>query len=534
VKACAPDPRQRYHTAEALHADMALLQRGESVQRKHAAERRWTLVKRIGLAAAAMVALVALLPYVKLGKHQRNGAPPAEINSIAVLPFVNESKVTGHEYLSDALTIETMNALTNCVGLRIAPRAAVFAFRRTTNSLRQVGEQLGVRTVLAGTFLRSSNGMHLTASLLSVADGRQAWSSNFDHEREDFDRLGNDLIASTAQALGFAVADAVLDHARTNLTRKLAAYQLLSQTRSIRDDTQEGLNKIIQLLNRAIVEDPDFGQPYARLAHFYAEAAGWMLPPDVAMTTSKQNALRAIQLDDSLAEAHVALGDVLFHHELDFAKAEAEFRHAIEVDPRDVGSYGFYAVLLSRLGRFGEADQLLNLGDQVFTNAQVIVAGRCWRYYLHRRFDEMLRAATDYLAVYPNHTVGLMFLGWAQEKLGHYEEALATAQTMVRLDAGMDSVAFLGRVHARMGHRAEAQKALEEVRVMSQSPRGSGLYSAQILLALGDRGGAITHLQQAVAEYLPTAFRLKTDPLWDDLRSDPRFAALLKKAGLEK
>ncbi len=174
VKACASDPRQRYASAEALHADLELLQRGQSVQRKHAVERRWTLVKRIGLAAAAMVALVAVLPYVKLGKPQRNGAPPAEINSIAVLSFVNESKSPAHEYLCNALTDETMNALTNCARLRVASHSAVFAFRRTTNDLRQVGEQLGVRTVLAGSMKKASNQLHVAARLFNVSG--TAWS----------------------------------------------------------------------------------------------------------------------------------------------------------------------------------------------------------------------------------------------------------------------------------------------------------------------------------------------------------------------
>ncbi len=532
LKACHKDVRQRYPSADAMRAELELLQRGQSVQRKHAAERRWTLVKRIGLAAAAMVALVAVLPYVKLGKPQRNGAPPAEINSIAVLPFVNESKSPAHEYLCNALTDETMNALTNCARLRVASHSAVFAFRRTTNSLRQVGEQLGARTVLAGSMKESSNQLHIAARLIRVADGSNVWSVSYDREPRDIGTMQSEVVRQVARLLNLSLNDRALRRLEANLVRKLAAYQLVRQSYSIADDTQDGLNKIIQLLNRALVEDPDFAQPYARLAHFYAETSGWMLPPEQSTYEAKKNALRAIQLDDSLGEAHMALGNVLWRHDLDFAKAEAEFQHGIEVDPDDVGTYGFYAIGLSQVGRYKHAEKVLNQGNQVSRNAQIILAGWCWRYYLDHRFDELLGAATNYLAVLPEHRVGLRFVGWAQERLGRYEEALATAQKMSQLSPGLDFTAFLGRVHARMGHRDEAQKVLDQLRVLTQSPRASGLYSAEVLLALGDNARAIEHLRQAVDEYPPTVLRLKTDPQWDDLRSDSRFIALLKKAGL--
>jgi tetratricopeptide (TPR) repeat protein len=146
----------------------------------------------------------------------------------------------------------------------------------------------------------------------------------------------------------------------TNLVRKLAAYQLYGQARSIPYTSENAFNKCIELHNRAIVEDPDFGEAYAELAHIYEEMSGWMLLEKHAMSAAKQNALRALLLDDSLAVAHLALGNVLFYHELDFADAEKELRRAIELDSRGAGMYGFYAKMLSELGRFEEAEQVLS------------------------------------------------------------------------------------------------------------------------------------------------------------------------------
>ncbi len=532
VRACQLNPRERYKNAEEMHADLALLQRGQSVKAKRVTQRRLAVAKKF-LVATTAVALLATGAWLLANRFnastsQRfNGA--AEVNSIAVLAFGNESLQPARGYLRGALAEETLNALTNCAGLRVASRSAVFAFRGAANDVRQIGAQLGVRILLAGTFLRDSNSIHVTASLLNVADGAQIWSASFDRGQKDFGALGADVIRQGAQALGFTLEVGVLDRARTNLMRKMGAYQLYAEAQAVPWNTMDGNNNATEVLNRAIAEDPNFGEAHATLALCYSEATGFLLPPAQAMTAARASALRAIQLDDTLVYAHLALGAVFLHHELNFTNAMAEYRRAIEVAPHLGGNYGYYARGLSYSGDFTTADEVLKQGEQVDPKAHNLHGAWCRRYYLERRFDDMLRQVARLQALYPKSVMGFLFLAQAQERLENYPEALAAAQQLMDADPAPDAVALLGLVHARMGHRDEAQQALEELRVLSQSRRASPLYSAQVLLALGQRDQAIEHLQRAVAEYPPTVLDLKTDPFWDGLRSDAGFIEVLKK-----
>jgi TolB-like protein len=537
LKACETDFRKRYQTAQRMHDDLALLQRGESVRRMRAAQRRFALGRKLAVATAAVIALVALLPYVKLGKPQRNSVPLAEITSIAVLPFVNEGGWPPHEYLCDALTVETIDALTNCAGLRVAPRSAIFAFKRTTNDVQRLG-QLGVRTVLAGSMKKSSNQLHIAARLFNVADGTELWSSNFDRQEAEIGTVQSEVVRQAAGALHLQLPEVALTRLEANLVHKLAAYQFYKQAttnmESAAANTQDGFYKTIELLNQTLVEDQGFGPAYANLADLYANAGLWLLPPNQAMNEARKNALRALQLDDSLPEAHVALGMVFLDHDLDPVNAKAQFRRAIEVAPRDGRNYGFYAFALSTLGRFDEADQVLKKGDRVDPKSHLLLAGWCLRYYYERDYTNLLRQAARLLTFYPNSPHGPWYQAKAHERLGRYSEALVLAQRLKNLDPSPKFVALLGLIHARMGHEAEADKALEELRVFAQGRRGTPIFDAQVLAGLGKNDLAIEKLKQAVEEYPPTAFVLKTDPFWDNLRNDPRFIALLKRVVLEK
>ncbi len=542
IKACQHDPLLRYQSAEAMQADLTLLRRGKSVKRQRTTERRTLLAKKLSIptAACALLATGGWLLFTRFNDStvQRFNASsptgPPEANSIAVLPFINERKIPAHDYLCDALTDETMNALTNCAGLRVVPHAAVFAFKRATNDVRRIGEQLGVRTVLTGTFFRNSNGTHLTARLVNVADGAQLWSTSFDRGREEFDALAADVVQPAACALGLALEEEVLDRARTNLMRKLAAHKLYSQVLTNAWNTQNGLDHSIRLLNQAIAEEPNYAQAYAVLAYCYDEASGFYLPQAQAMEQAKVNALRALQLDDYLPFAHRALARVYCRHELNLAQAKVHFQRAIELVPNDGVGYGDYSWGLSHFGLFKEAEQVLKRGDQVDPKAHNLLGGWCWRYYLDRDFEKARQAAQRLQTSYPNGIMGTWFLALSYEGLRQYDEALTMTQKTVQHDPSPDGIAFLGRIHARLGHREEAQKALEELRVLSQSPRGALTFSAEIMVALGETNRALEHLQRAVDEYPPTVLSLKVHPFWDELRDDPRFQALLRKVEVEK
>jgi len=461
-----------------------------------------------------------------------NGVP--ELNSIAVIPFANQSQSTAHEYLADVLTDETMNALTNCAGIRVASRPAVFAFKRVTDDFRQIGERLRVRTVLVGTMEQSSNQLHVASRLIRVADGAQLWSASFDREDRDIGVIQSEVVRQVAHRLKLSLDDRALRRLETNLLRKLRASQLYRQALSHHGNTQDGFDKVTQLLNGTIAEDPDFARAYADLAYYYQDSTGWLLPPTQSFPEAKKNALRALQLDDSLPRAHLALASVFLNYELKSEKAEAEDQRAIAVDPRHAESYALYGWFLTYLGRWEEAEKILKQGDRIDPQSHIIGVAWCNRHYLARDFTNFLQAANRLLALDSNSVVGFLWQAKAYERLGQYDKALEFAEKMKQLDAGPDFIAFLGLIHARIGHRVEAQQALEELRVMAQVRRGSPMYDAQVLLALNENDRAIEQLQRVVDDYPALVFVLKADPLWDDLRSYPRFAELLNKVGVAR
>jgi TolB-like protein len=333
VKVCEADPRRRYQTAEQLREDLEILQRGQSLQRTRAVARRWEHARRAGLAATVSAAAGCLVWLMFNRFNNEAMAPsrataPVEVNSIAVLPFVNEGDSTAHEYLADALTAETMNALTNLAGLRVAPRAAVLPFKGTNQSPREVGRQLQVRTVLAATLRRGTNDMRLSARLFNAVDGAPLWSATVDRGREELSALGIELVRAVAQQLALSIDERALSQVETNLVRKYRAYRLYSQAQKSSVATTEGVNAGIDLLNRAIFEDPTFAAAYASLAHVYWEA-GWLFTPRHSRGEAKKNALRALQLDGSSSLARTILASVLWDHEREFRGAEAEFRAAL-------------------------------------------------------------------------------------------------------------------------------------------------------------------------------------------------------------
>jgi TolB-like protein/Flp pilus assembly protein TadD len=544
LKACHKDLRQRYPSADAMRADLELLQRGKSVQRKHAAERRRTLARHLALATVTIALLatagsVLWNRFTDLASQRVNGV--AEVNSIAVLPFVNQDNSEPHEYLAAILSDETRNALTNCSGLRVAPRPAAFAAKHGTNNFRAIGKELGVRTVLTGTVNKTSNQLNVAARLINVADGAELWSASYDRYRRTTNivEIASQVTSNVVRVLHLPLEESALRRLESNFIPKIAAYRIYSVAStnmgSAAANTQDGFDKTIQLLNETLAKDPSFGAAYADLADIYWNGSGWYMSPNVAMPTARMNAERALVLDRSLWKAHCALAMVCGNHELDFTNAEVHCLRAIEAAPRNSKPYTYYAGFLSLLGRHDEAERMLARAAQLEPTRGSLLAMLCWHDYRQRRYEEMLARATRLSTLYPDSLLGFLLQARAHERLTNYTKALEMAQQMKQLDPSPDFIAFLGLVQARLGDVNGAQRSLTDVRAITGGRRGLPPYDTFILLGLGQTNEVIERLRQAVDDYRPNAlFLISEAPILDELRFDPRLVELLKKAGLEK
>ncbi len=539
LKACETDFRKRYQTAQQMHGDLALLERGHSVKRQRAVARRFALAKRFTLAGAAVAFVLAAAGMIfsrfndSTIQRSTPTAPP-ETDSIAVLPFFNESNDGPREYLSDAMTDEAMQAFTNISGLRVATRQSVWPFKRATNDLRQLGAQLGVRTVLAGRMRKSSNQLHVAARLLNVADGSALWSASFVRELRDIGAVQSEVVRQVARQLKLPLHEDALRRLETNLARKLeAVHRFDDGWEELAKQTKDGIAQSISRFNRAIELDPNYALAYCGLADAYMIANELVLPPVQALAEMRNKARRAVEIDDNLPDGHKYLGLALFHN-FDMAGGELELKRAVELGPKDPWTHNFYALLLRCTGRVKEAGELQLKARQLDPTDSSLLVWGCRQLCAERRFPEALQLAQKHARLNSNSVLTPIALSEVYSSFHRYEEAATELKKARSMDDDPSLIASLGYVCGRLGKTNEARALLQELEHLRSSRYVSGGCRALVHAGLGETNEAIRQLQLAYEERSPGLLILKIDWRWDDVRADRRFVELLKKVGLEK
>ena len=471
---------------------------------------------------------------------QAEAAPRAHVHagatrSIAVLPFVNASPDPENEYLSDGITDELIVALAKVDGIRVASRTSVFALKGKPQDVRAIGALLDCGVVLEGTVRRAGQQLRITAQLVSTDDGRLVWSQKYDRRLEDAFAIQDEIartIVNTLLATSFADLSAppVRRH-----TENAAAYRLYLKGRyEWNRRTQEGVAEGIRYFEQAIAEDPEYALAYTGLADSYALEADYRsVPVAEGFAAAKRYARRAIELDDSLAEAHASLAWSLFVYDWEWEEAAREFRRAIELDPRYATAHQWYAFLLASRGAFGEA--LVEGHTAVELDAGSVSARRSlgWGYYYARRYDQARYHLERAIAMNPNAEESYRVLGLVLALDGEMEEArrvLAEATTMP--GAGTYTLATLGYVLARGGRRSEAEAILADLDAHARAEYVSPVAFATTLLGLGDVERAIDWAERAYDERRGWLAYVRVNPLMDPMRGHPRFKALVRRMRL--
>jgi TolB-like protein/Tfp pilus assembly protein PilF/tRNA A-37 threonylcarbamoyl transferase component Bud32 len=525
LKTLEKEPERRYASVEQFADDIRRHREGRPIAARAPTQGRGAYRWALRAGAALTLVVLAVLGW----KLRARGEGPG--SSIAVLPFVNMSGDRENEYFSDGITEELIHALANVEGIRVSSRTSAFAFKGKDVGVRKIGEELHVSTVLEGSVRREGANVRVTAQLVNAADGYHLWSKTYDRELKNIFALEDELARSIAQALApklGAREPALLVRPATSST---AAHDDYLKGRYLWNQrTLESLSKSISFLEQAIAEDPSYALAYAGLAdsytlliHFGGGTAAEYLPK------AKEAVRRALELDGTLAEAHGSLGQIGYS-EFDLSTAEREWRRAIELDPRYETAHMRYAMLLAVRGRATEARTEIDRARHLDPTSFIISYNSALLHNWAREYPQAIEEAKKTLEMDPHFEAARINLVIAYTQTGRYAEALQEVDALERDDFWF---AMRGYILAVSGRRDAARRVLAELMDRAGRGRVSSYAVAIIHAGLGDKDAAFTWLDKASVEREDMVLRLKVEPPWYSLRSDPRFAQLLQRLHLE-
>ena len=464
-------------------------------------------------------------------------APPAaDQKSIAVLPFVNMSADKDNEYFSDGITEEILNALARTPGLQVKARTSSFAFKGKNESIQRIGEALNVGVVLEGSVRRAGNQLRITAQLIKISDGNHLWSDTFDRKAEDVFAIQTEVAQKVTEVLKVKLLAGGSPNATLAGTDNLEAYDLYLRGRHFWNQrTGADLQRAVGLFQQATERDPKFAAAYAGLGASHLLLPQFAaVPAREAVPKARAAARRALELDGRLAEAHAVLGYCAMK-DWDLTGAEQEYQEALRLNPNHATSRQWYAELLANLRRKDEAVAEIRKAQTLDPLSAMIQVNISFHHLSAGQYDEALVEIDKSLNLSPEfvpalNTRGRIFL--AQKKI---PEAIAEFEKVQKKTGDTAYVlGYLGHAYARAGRTNDARQILEKLKSISASGSFASGGIAFVHQGLGDLDQAFAWLERAVESRDLDPRTLKIDPRWGDLIKDPRYAALLKKYGLDK
>jgi TolB-like protein/DNA-binding winged helix-turn-helix (wHTH) protein/Flp pilus assembly protein TadD len=483
----------------------------------------------LGLALVLSLAILCVLLV------RSRGHKPAAIRSLAVLPLENLSGDAAQNYFSDGMTDELITDLAQISALRVISRTSVMTYKGARKSLPQIARELNVDAVVEGTVLRAGDQVRITAQLIDASTDKHLWSQSYEGDLRD------------TLALQDRVARAIAEQIQINLTpREQAAlksvtvvnpeaYESYLKGRYFWNKrTADGLRVALAYFNQAIEEDPKYAQAYSGLTDTYALLGDWqyaVMTPKQAYPKAKAAALKAVELDSALGEAHNSLAFVLDGFDWDLDSGGKEFRRAIELNPGYATAHHWYAWHLALLGRYNEAIAEMRKAESLDPLSLIINADLAELLVLAHSYDESMRQSRKTIEMDPNFAMAHNQLGQAYLQQHLYKEAVVELQKAVQLSAGSPTcIANLARAYALSGQRSEAIKLLSDLKTSSTPGYSHASEIAAIYASLGDRNEAMNWLEKGYAERFNPGVLIR--PGFDPLRSDPRFQNLVHRVGL--
>jgi len=510
-------------------AQSSLSTRASSAEYIVSGIRRYRLA--IIIVASLMLVLTAgIILSIVLYLHARSSE--VAIESIAVLPFVNQNNDPNVEYLSDGLTESIINSLAQLPNLKVTPRSSAFRYKGKETDPLRAGKELGVRAVLTGRLQQRGDDLLVSAELIDVRDNKQLWGQQYQRKISDLLAVQNDIARDISSNLRPTLSGVEVNKLKKRYTDNPEAYQLYLKGHYFwLKFTPADHKRAKEYFDQAIAIDPTFALAYVGLSETYGASAtnGWISPRE-GYPKAKAAAMKALQLDDSLSESHYAAGAIIMFYDLDWATAEQEYKRAIELNPGLELNYELYSYLLLALGRTDEAIAMANRGLQIAPLSVVLADDVASAYYIARRYDEAIQQYQKSVEVDPNHYGGVLGLGQVYEVKGMHEEAIREFQKAIVIGGRTSgALALLGHAYANSGKQAEAQKIVDELNEMAKQSYVSPYDLAILYVGLGDKERALEQLSKAYEDRAGWIIYLKVEPLLDPLRSEPRFAEIVSR-----
>jgi eukaryotic-like serine/threonine-protein kinase len=486
--------------------------------------------KKLAIALAAIAVVVAALCYwIYRANPAWHGG--GSLDSVAVLPFANGGGDPDTEYLSDGITESLINSLSHVSQLRVVPRSTVFRYKGREGSPEKIGQELNVRAVVTGRVTRRGDAFQVSAELMDVGRQSQVWGDQYSKKLSDIQGIQEDISKAIASNLRIELNGKEKQQIAKRDTENPEAYRLYLQGRYYWNQrTDEGVKKGLQYFQQAIEKDPAYALAYAGVADSYAVNNGGYLglTPQEARPKAKAAAMKALEIDDSLAEAHTTLADTYLYYDWDFPEAQQEFLLAIAANPNYPTAHQWYSEYLYCVGRHDEAIAEAKRAEELDPLSISIKLSVSAAYFYARKYDLAIEYARKTQAMDSNYIAAHTELGdaYAQKKM--YPEAVAEWQTTIRMFGNPALAGAAGEAFKTSGLQGFLQTTLDsDLKDPAAIRRAYGI--AREYAILGKENEALSWLEKAYGARSGGMVRLKSDPAFDSMRSDPGFQAIMKR-----
>jgi serine/threonine-protein kinase len=542
AKALEKDRRLRYQTASDMRADLQRLKRDTDSSRilpissAHSA-RHAVLPKWFHFAWAGVLALLLLLFALNVGDFRDRllgRAGSARIDSIAVLPFDNATKDSKTEYLSDGLTESLINSLSQLPNLAVMSRNTVFRYKDKSMDPEKVGHDLGVRAILTGRLVQSGDDLLISVNLEDIGDKRQIWGAQYNRKLSNLVTVQEEIAGDIYARLRPRLSGEETRLRAKRPTEDAEAYQLYLQGLFYWNKwTEADFKKAADYFSQAVQRDPRYALSYAGLADTYSLLgdSGYLAPSE-AWPKAKQAAMQALNIDDTLPEAHTSLGLVKEHYDWDWDGAEREFKRAIELNPSSATAHLWYGDFLANTGHLEEGMRETKRAQELDPMSLIINTMLGWQFYLARQNDQAVDQLRKVLDIDQKFAPARRILEGVYFQMGNEREAVADREKIISLSGSPELAASIEDVFIKSGYKGVLRSWLDGMMVISKYGYVSSYDISQIHARLGEKEETLSWLEKAYTEHDSGLVSLAVDPLFDSVRSDSRFRELLKRLKL--